>query len=94
MAPLETKAIVIKSKGEAAIEAVPTPRLRDDYVLIKTTAVALNPTDWKHVDFLFGGDPTGTRVGCDYCGVVQEVGDKVNKVFKKGDRIAGIAHGG
>jgi NADPH:quinone reductase-like Zn-dependent oxidoreductase len=30
----------------------------------------------------------------DYAGVVEEVGSKVTKAFKKGDRVAGFVHGG
>lgn len=88
-APKTTRAIVIKSPGQAVIEEVPTPRLRDEYILIKTKAVALNPTDWKHVEGTFGAG----RVGCDYAGVVVEVGKGVTKDFKPGDRIAGFCHG-
>lgn len=39
------KAIVIKAQGEAAIESVPIPTLRPDYINVKTAAYALNPTD-------------------------------------------------
>ncbi|KLU83812.1 hypothetical protein MAPG_02862, partial [Magnaporthiopsis poae ATCC 64411] len=88
-APKTTRAIVIKGPGQAAIEEVPTPRLRDEYVLIKTKVVALNPTDWKHIDGTYGGG----RVGCDYAGVVVEVGKSVTKDFKPGDRIAGFCNG-
>lgn len=68
----------------------PIPSLRDDYIRVKTVAVALNPTDWKHIDFLA---PRGVIVGCDYAGIVEEVGPKVKKQFKKGDRICGFVHG-
>lgn len=92
--PPTTRALVIRGKGDVAVDpAVPTPKLRDGYVLVRTTAVALNPTDWKSADFLLGGDPTGSRVGCDYAGVVVEVGPNVTQPFKVGDRIAGGAHG-
>ncbi|EPE35516.1 GroES-like protein [Glarea lozoyensis ATCC 20868] len=84
-------AIVVQKRGEAAKEEVPIPKLRDDYILVKVVAVALNPTDWKHVDFLTS---KGCHIGCDYAGTVEEVGSKVTKDFKKGDRIAGFAHGG
>lgn len=30
----------------------------------------------------------------DYAGIVEEVGTKVTKPFKKGDRISGVVHGG
>jgi NADPH:quinone reductase-like Zn-dependent oxidoreductase len=45
-------AIVVQKPGEAAKDEVPVPKLRDDYILVKVAAVALNPTDWKHIDFL------------------------------------------
>ena len=31
--------------------------------------------------------------GCDFCGIVEEIGDKVTAKVKKGDRIAGMVHG-
>ncbi|EXJ68765.1 uncharacterized protein A1O5_07696 [Cladophialophora psammophila CBS 110553] len=82
--------IIIKSQGEAQIAQVPIPKLRDDYILVKTRAVALNPADWKHIDFMAS---PGARLGCDYAGVVEEVGKGVTKDLKKGDRVAGPCHG-
>jgi len=83
-------AILIQSAGKAKVVEASIPRLRDEYLLVKTHAVALNPTDFKHIDFM----PTeGARVGCDYAGEVLEVGSKVSKSFKKGDRVAGFCHG-
>ena len=87
----QQKAIVITSPKQASLvtdRAIPT--LRDDYILVKTVSVAINPTDWKHVEYVA---PPGVLVGCDYSGVVEEVGKAVKKPFKKGDRICGIAHG-
>lgn len=87
------KAIVVVEPTKAALvsdRAIPS--LRDEYILVKTVAVALNPTDWKHIDF--GLASPGCLIGCDYAGVVEAVGPKVKKPFKKGDRIAGFAHGG
>ncbi|KAL4940481.1 hypothetical protein BDV06DRAFT_196588 [Aspergillus oleicola] len=66
------------------------PTLRDDYLLIKTVSVALNPTDWKHIAYIA---PVGVLVGCDYAGIVEEVGKDVKKPFKKGDRVCGFVHG-
>jgi NADPH:quinone reductase-like Zn-dependent oxidoreductase len=87
---MSNHAIVIKQAGEAEIREVSIPKLRDDYILVKVRAVALNPTDWKHVDYLAS---PGVRVGCDYAGIVEEVGKKVTKNFKKGDRVSGFCHG-
>jgi NADPH:quinone reductase-like Zn-dependent oxidoreductase len=87
-----TKAIIYTRRGEVAIQEVPRPKLRDDYILVKVNAVGVNPTDWKAVD---NGNVAGIgrRTGCDYAGVVEEVGPSVTKPFKKGDRIAGFAGG-
>ncbi|OKL64423.1 Protein TOXD [Talaromyces atroroseus] len=85
------KAVVITSpKQEGLVNNRPIPVLRDDYILVKTVAVALNPTDWKHIAFLA---PQGVLVGCDYAGIVEEVGKNVKKPFKKGDRVCGFVHG-
>ena len=35
----------------------------------------------------------GATAGCDYSGVVVQVGSKVTKDFKAGDRVAGFTHG-
>ena len=40
------KAIKVVGPGKAEIQEVPVPKLRDDYILVKVNAVALNPTDW------------------------------------------------
>lgn len=88
---MTTKAIVYVTKGKAEIQEVPQPKLRDEYVLVKVNAVGVNPTDWKHVHN--GVTDAGSRVGCDYAGVVEAVGSKVTKAFKKGDRITGVVHG-
>ncbi|KAH9888191.1 putative alcohol dehydrogenase [Xylariomycetidae sp. FL2044] len=96
------KAIVIIEKGKVAIQDVPIVRLRDDggeddeRVLVRVKAVAINPTDWKHIHNagVLHNDIAGPgcRSGCDYAGVVEAVGRKVTK-FRKGDRIAGFVHG-
>ena len=86
------KAIQVVKQGLAKVlEGVPTPQLRDGYVLVRTRAVAINPTDWKHIH----NNPrlAGCTAGCDYVGTVEEVGPGVTKDFKKGDRIAGWVHG-
>jgi NADPH:quinone reductase-like Zn-dependent oxidoreductase len=34
------------------------------------------------------------QIGCDAAGIVEEVGGKVTKSLKKGDRVTGFVHGG
>lgn len=92
MAPTTQKAIVLQApKNAQLVTDRPIPHLRDGYILVKTVAVALNPTDWKHIDFLA---KPGPLIGCDYAGTVEAVGAGVTKPFQKGDRVAGFAHGG
>ncbi|KAF2448272.1 GroES-like protein [Karstenula rhodostoma CBS 690.94] len=84
------KAIKIEDKKAVFVtDAVLDSNPRPDELLVKVVAVALNPTDWKHVEL---GITTRPTVGCDYAGVVQEVGPEVVR-FKKGDRVLGIVHG-
>lgn len=86
------KAVVIRGKEAKLERDRPFPKLRDDYILVKTEAVALNPTDWKHIAWGIGAE--GGLVGCDFAGTVVDVGKAVTKKWRKGDRIAGVAHGG
>ncbi|KAJ5372363.1 hypothetical protein N7517_004369 [Penicillium concentricum] len=82
--------IVTQPKTEGLVTDRPIPKLRDDYLLVKTVSVGLNPTDWKHIAFIA---PPGVLVGCDYAGTVEAVGKDVKKQFKKGDRVCGFVHG-
>ncbi|KAL9046836.1 MAG: hypothetical protein Q9214_000434 [Letrouitia sp. 1 TL-2023] len=85
------KAILTLENGGAVVDSnAPIPKLRDTHVIVNTKAVALNPTDWMHIDWM---PDKGALAGCDYAGVVEEVGGAVTK-FKVGDRVAGASHGG
>ena len=42
--------IVTKPKPAGLVSSRAIPKLRDDYVLVKTVSVGLNPSDWKHID--------------------------------------------
>ncbi|KAI1176172.1 putative alcohol dehydrogenase [Nemania sp. FL0916] len=85
-----TKAVVVVELKVPAVREVLKPIVHDEWVLVKVKAVALNPTDWKHIEY--GAADIGCRVGCDYAGIVEEVGSKVTN-FQKGDRITGWIHG-
>jgi NADPH:quinone reductase-like Zn-dependent oxidoreductase len=94
MASPINRGIVKLAVGEAKLSTIPIPKLRDGYLLVKTAAVALNPTDWQTVDEENPPSTPPLLLGCDAAGVVVEVGKGINKPWKKGDRIACIAHGG
>ncbi|KAH7368417.1 chaperonin 10-like protein [Plectosphaerella cucumerina] len=75
----------------ASVVDVPEPTIAPDQVLVKVREVALNPTDYKHIDVI---SPPGSIIGCDYAGEVVKVGSDVTSAWSVGDRIAGVVHGG
>ncbi|KAI1818453.1 chaperonin 10-like protein [Poronia punctata] len=85
------KAIKVMGPKRAKVRSnVPRSAVPDDCILVRIMAVSLNQTDWKHIDFI----PTkGATVGCDYSGIVEEVGSKVKGNLQVGDRVAGFTHG-
>lgn len=86
------RAIQIKNRGEAELVfTAPIPRMQDNFILVKTVAVGLNPTDWMHIDDIRA--TPGSTVGCDYSGIVEQVGVAVKSDIKAGDRVAGVVHG-
>lgn len=89
------KAIVLQGEpGQVSyVTDRPIPSLRPGYVLVDVKAVALNPADWKHIDVPFL-NTAGCLSGCDYAGVVSQVGEGYVKPWKVGDRICGFVHGG
>ncbi|KAJ4158234.1 uncharacterized protein LMH87_008767 [Akanthomyces muscarius] len=91
-APNATAPSSVQGRG-ATIKEVPVPEITDAEILVKVTAVALNPTDFKHIDML---SPENSVVGCDYAGVVAKVGSGADaaNAWKVGDRVAGWVHGG
>ncbi|KAJ3487902.1 hypothetical protein NLG97_g6306 [Lecanicillium saksenae] len=67
-------------KGRAAnVQEVPVPTITDADILV------------KHIDLF---SPDGAVVGCDYAGVVAQVGGRFTNAWKVGDRVAGWVHGG
>lgn len=88
----DPKFILCTGVGALEIQHAPTQKLLPGYVLVKTKAVALNPTDWKAI-YDPSGFAAGTRPGVDFAGVVEEIGPDVKRGFQKGDRVCGIAFG-
>ncbi|KAJ4988281.1 TOXD protein [Stagonosporopsis vannaccii] len=85
------KAVVHVEKGVSEVRSdVPIPKVQDNFIIVRTKAVALNPTDWKSIE---NNPSKGAIVGCDYAGIVEEIGNGV-KDLKVGDRVAGFARGG
>ncbi|KAG0650013.1 ACT-toxin biosynthesis S2 [Hyphodiscus hymeniophilus] len=93
MAP-QNRGILKIAQGKAVLATIPIPKIPDNFILVKTVAVALNPTDWQTVDEKPKAGIPPSLLGCDAAGIVVEVGKGVTKDFKPGDRIAGFSHGG
>ncbi|KAI0723729.1 GroES-like protein [Cerioporus squamosus] len=89
--PTTMKALVFEESNRVSVKEHPVPSIADDEVLVKTVAISLNPTDWKHIDGKYG--KVGSVLGCDYSGVVVKVGKSVHDSPKVGDHVAGVAHG-
>ncbi len=80
------------SSGDGVkVATVPVPEISDEEILVRVRCVALNPTDFKHVDIVA---PRGAIIGCDYAGTVAKVGSRASGNWAVGDRVAGWTHGG
>lgn len=75
----------------AEVKDVTIPTISNLEILVKVHVVALNPTDFKHIDII---SPSNSICGCDYAGEVVEVGENARGGWKVGDRVAGCVHGG
>ncbi|GAA5877167.1 hypothetical protein JCM16303_006188 [Sporobolomyces ruberrimus] len=84
------QAVIVTEKGKVQVKEIAKPQAGQGQIVVKTCAVTLNPTDWKHRDAV---SPPGVILGCDFAGTVEQIGDGVTNV-KEGDRVAGFVHGG
>ncbi|KAK2807811.1 hypothetical protein FQN50_005354 [Emmonsiellopsis sp. PD_5] len=91
--PTQTQKALVQGPNKEAqiVTDHPIPSLPADHVLVKTTHLALNPTDWKHAKR--GWAPAGTLAGCDFSGIVEAVGPAVTKKFAPGEKVMGFNHG-
>ncbi|KZS98656.1 GroES-like protein [Sistotremastrum niveocremeum HHB9708] len=90
------KAIVTKGDKTISIKDVAVPTVGHNDILVKVIAVGVNPTDWKKLVSVQSAGITEELVcGCDYAGIVEEVGKDVPASLRKvGERVAGYLHGG
>jgi NADPH:quinone reductase-like Zn-dependent oxidoreductase len=82
------------------VEAVPKPIPKANEVLVKVRAVSMNPLDWhimRGEPYILResngiGAPKEPRLGMDFAGSVEVVGEKVT-AFKPGDAVYGSRRG-
>lgn len=86
-----TKACIATRKGgEFTIIDVPAPTPKAGEVSIRNRAVALNPIDWKKLEYGIMVDSWPAIFGADVAGVVESVGEGVD-AFKPGDEVFSLA---
>jgi NADPH:quinone reductase-like Zn-dependent oxidoreductase len=100
---IRMKAIVHRQYGSPDVlrlEVVEKPTPAHDGLLIRVRAASVNPLDWHYMrgkPYVMRmqagmGRPKFTRLGVDFSGTVEAVGQEV-KLFKVGDEIFGTADG-
>ena len=84
------KAIVVHQNGGPEVlkyEDAPRPQPKDDEILIRVMAAAVNPVDIAIREGRFGGRADFPFIpGMDVAGIVEQAGRKVTR-FKKGDAV-------
>ncbi|KAI1639214.1 GroES-like protein [Biscogniauxia mediterranea] len=91
--PPTRKAIVAEGPGKLVIkDDLPMPTLAPDTVIVKTAAVAINPSDAKFLDY---SPAPGAVHGTDYAGTIVALGADAtaSRGLAVGDRVAGMVHG-
>lgn len=83
------QALVGESIGRYGLISAPMPEIEPDMILVRTSAVALNPADAKTIDYSV---TVGAIGGNDFAGTVVSVGTDVKRL-KIGDRVCGMMFG-
>lgn len=73
--------------GTHSVEDRATPSIGPDDLLIKITATAINPVDWKIRDYNFFVSSYPAVIGSDAAGTVALVGSNFTSQFKPGERV-------
>ncbi len=91
------RAIVTKKYGPVEVlehREVARPVITDEEILVQVVACSVNPVDWKirrgDARLLTGRKPPRI-LGCDYAGIVAEVGGQVTN-YKSGDTVWGMVN--
>jgi NADPH:quinone reductase-like Zn-dependent oxidoreductase len=97
MTPTNKAAYLLSSKATPLeVKDAPYPVPRDDEVVVKTHAVAINPVDWilqeQGTSFMFTWLKYPFVLGTDVAGEVVQVGPRITR-FKPGERVLGQAIG-
>lgn len=94
--PSNKAAYLTATQAPLEIKEVAYPAPKENEIIVKTRAVAINPVDWFQQTVGPEGIPWlkfPAILGYDMAGEVEAVGSGVNK-FKPGDRVAGLVNQG
>ncbi|OLN96043.1 Zinc-type alcohol dehydrogenase-like protein C2E1P3.01-like protein 2 [Colletotrichum chlorophyti] len=80
------RALVTQGDKTAKVQEVSVPQPDAGEILVKVSAVAQNPTDWKATS----ASPVGRTVGCDFAGTVANPN---GSSLEQGQRVAGFVMG-
>ncbi|KAI0028448.1 dehydrogenase [Vararia minispora EC-137] len=83
-------AIIVEGGGAVELEEIDVPKPGKNEVLVKVVAAALNPTDWKSAR---PAERAGNVSGCDFAGVVEELGPGAGVYRQIGDRVTTCVYG-
>ncbi|KAF8608435.1 GroES-like protein [Ceratobasidium sp. AG-I] len=86
MAQQQQASFLVSKQGKVELGQRPVPSPQGKQALVKVTAAAVNPLDWKIVDYGIFVTEFPAILGFDGAGVVESVGPDVTG-FKKGDKI-------
>merc|ERR1712070_1280643 len=92
MTPAKTQvALIMQGEGKAFLCGdLSIPRPGPGQILVRTHAVALNPSDWMALEY---SSRAGAGLGFDFGGTVVELGSNTSYLWDVGDRVAGMVHG-
>ncbi|CAE6481068.1 hypothetical protein ACGC1H_005209 [Rhizoctonia solani] len=86
MAQQHKASLLLQKHGKLEVGTRPTPVPQGKQALVKVTAAAVNPLDWKIIDYGIFVDKFPAVLGFDGAGVIHAVGPDVAG-FKIGDRV-------
>ncbi|KAF8697681.1 GroES-like protein, partial [Rhizoctonia solani] len=78
--------LLLEKHGKLEVKTRPTPTPQKNQALVKVTAAAINPVDWKIIDYGIFVEKFPAVLGSDGAGVVEAVGPEVTD-FDVGDRV-------
>ncbi|CAE6465719.1 unnamed protein product [Rhizoctonia solani] len=86
MAQQHKASILPQKHGKLEVGTRPTPVPQGTQALVKVTAAAINPIDWKIIDYGIFIENFPAVLGFNGAGVIHAVGQEVTN-FKVGDRV-------